>query len=303
MADLDQALARFQQCGFEYGTGVPNYGPMAAAGLVELGHDSLLVGLVDVYAPRLPDMSVGRPIPANERAPARGLRERHGDWLASFEADLAERTWKDVLRSEVPQLIPGLGSASVHGLLRTALAVQVLSREETPIRRRELAYGLAHWAGNFEAGSAAGPVMTGDVRETIQRACVAAATRYLDEPDERAANTVGVTAPAALALLAPHLDDDVLHEALARLASLVPDSPVPVKGPSRADSIDDEEVARCAESPGEISYRAACSLQEHAIPFVAACLRHDPTQTCRVLRTAAADAALRLSPPGYQSWR
>ncbi|MFT5442540.1 MAG: hypothetical protein ACI8W3_001584, partial [Myxococcota bacterium] len=53
----------------------------------------------------------------------------------------------------------------------------------------------------------------------------------------------------------------------------------------------------------ETRYRAACSIHEHAILMAEACLREDATAPDRLLRLAAADAALKLAPAGYQEWR
>ncbi len=79
MTDLDQAFARFQQGAPEYGPGLANHGPMAAEALVQRGHEALLPGLVDVYAPRLPVCPGGTPIAEAERDAALGDVRRQGD--------------------------------------------------------------------------------------------------------------------------------------------------------------------------------------------------------------------------------
>ncbi len=307
MGDLDEALARFQLCNFEYAAGVPNYGPMAAAGLAELGHEALIVGLIDVYAPRLPDCPTGEAIPENGHEAARGRRDAFGSWLATYRAAIAERPWQQVLKDEVPALVDGICGASVHGLLRTALAVQALDKDDTSaIRQRELAFGLAHWASCFDVGEGDRVRNISDrsgLREEIHRICVDAAKHYLDMPSARAANTAGVTGPGALALLAPHIDPTCSTRALSKLLALNPAASTSASDRDRPGPVGDAEVASCAESVSEIRYRAACSLQEHAIPFVAACLREDDLLPDPTLRQAAADAALRLSPAGYRARR
>ena len=122
LLDLDEALARFQLGDFEYGIGLANHGPMAAEALVALGHAALIPGFVDVYAPRLPPLASGRPIPEAERAAALGAAERRADWLASFEVELEETPWRELLCRAVPPLLPGVFAAAGHGFLRVARA-------------------------------------------------------------------------------------------------------------------------------------------------------------------------------------
>ena len=47
----------------------------------------------------------------------------------------------------------------------------------------------------------------------------------------------------------------------------------------------------------EIGYRAACSLDDHAVKLAEACLREDAAAPDPGLRLAAADAALHLGGP------
>ncbi len=54
---------------------------------------------------------------------------------------------------------------------------------------------------------------------------------------------------------------------------------------------------RIAENPAEIRYRAACSLDDHAVKLAEACLREDALSPDPALRLAAADAALHLGGP------
>ena len=53
-------------------------------------------------------------------------------------------------------------------------------------------------------------------------------------------------------------------------------------------------VERLAGDPREIRYRAACSLEDHAIKLAEAALREDALAPDRALRLAAADAALHM---------
>jgi len=319
LQDLDQALERFQLCGLEYGSGLPdrglpNYGPMAAEALIELGHAALVTGLIDVYVPRLPPRPGGRVLSDTERSSALGSPGRFGDWIVTLEARLQAEPWREVLADEVAGLVGGLNRDSAHGLVRVAHAVLAIERAETPIRVKELAFGLAHWAGRYaEAADAVSSFQSrgprgGDgadlpLSQDLARACVEGARRYLANPEARAEHTLGVMAPAALRVLLPYVEPSCIEQALSILRAIQGPAPMVAAQARKIETVDDVEVERCAGSVEEIRYRAACSLQEHAIPFAEACLREEALAPASELRLAAADAALRLSPVGYQEWR
>jgi hypothetical protein len=160
LSDLDEALERFALTGLEYAGGLANHGPMAAEALDQLGHAALIPGLVGVYAPRLPPLERGLPIPADERDAALGRHDRLPDWVATFEVEIANAPWTEVVRLWVERLLPGAFAGAAHGLLRVSHAVRALETKDTAPRRRELALGLAYWAGRHqrlpgEPGSAA----------------------------------------------------------------------------------------------------------------------------------------------------
>jgi len=358
VTDLDQALERFQLADFEYGEGLSNHGPMAAEALVALGHSALVTGLVHSYAARLPDLRRGTPMDEAEQAAALGCRERLPDWLATYEARLEGRKWRDLLREALPRLVPGLAGAATHGLLRTAHAVRALEAEETPARRRELAFGLAYWAGCYEglpghpgarpqAGRGPAEVLEGIVPLPLERRgglllsgamrrlvdeplfvasiesvdlscadpgaflsalCASAAGLYLENLHARIAYVHAVTGPSALRLVAPYLAEADLRRglgaalqvaaALHAVSARVPGAPgqeVTIENP-------DMEIEKVSENVDEIRYRAACSLQEHAIKFAEACLREDAIAPDARLRLAAAEAAVRLTAPGWGKW-
>ena len=104
-------------------------------------------------------------------------------------------------------------------------------------------------------------------------------------------------------LVVPYLETGDPLALVNALSRRIESHPVTAVASRNAEGVEDLEVERCAESLDEVRYRAACSLQEHAIPFAAACLREDAIAPNPRLRLAAADAALRLSPVGYQEWR
>lgn len=342
MPDLDDALERFQKTALEYAGGLANHGPMAAEALVRLGHAALVEGLIDVYAPRLPPLEVGEPIAAGGREAARGDPARLPDWVATAEAAVRERPWRAVLREWVPPLVDGLFAGAAHGLLRTAHAVRALDEEETPVRCRELAHGLAYWAGRHqrlpgspglhgvpgqgvESCFAHAPCVPRDLRRpgfffdavraldglpafavvvegfagepdasgAVHAMCRIGARLYLQNPQARIAYVHCVTAPSALRLLAPHLDPDDVDRAVGYGLQAV----LALHAVSSADGAPGRpspEVEHLARDPAEIRYRAACSLEEHAIKMAEACLREHEACPDPVFLLAAADAAVAL---------
>jgi len=370
MSELDEALERFAQVDFEYGGGLSSHGPMAAEALATLGHAALIPAFVDRYVPRLPPAPPrGRSLSPAERVAARGDDGRAADWLASFEADLAARPAGDVVREAVPPLLPGLFGAAGHGLLRTMHALRSLEREDVPLRRGELARGLAYWSARVQTlpgtpGTASGeaapapappvasssafdarleaafdacptlawnpsapesfvaaarrldalpefraavdsvPLPAADVASGggdpldgvdafLAALCRASARRYRAHPDARIAYAHAVTVPAAMRWLASRLPPEAaragagyaLQAALAFHA---------IAGGSPRSAGVDPEVEQTARSWDEIRYRAACSLDEHAIKLALACWLEDRNRPDPDLRLAAADAALRI---------
>jgi len=138
----------------------------------------------------------------------------------------------------------------------------------------------------------------------ISELCQAAAGLYLEHPHDRVAYAHGVTASSALRLLAAYLEPDVRTRALGRvvqtaaavhaLSACDGGEPRVVSGAAWGQVVEEGEVERMAESPAEIRYRAACSLEVHAIKLAEACLREDAICPNERLRAAAADAAIRL---------
>ncbi|MBW2387495.1 MAG: hypothetical protein JRG89_03585 [Deltaproteobacteria bacterium] len=320
MSELDDGLERLHLCGFEYADGVPNYGPMAVEALESLGHAALISGLLDVYVPRLPDLVEGRPLRDDERSSARGRFEHAADWLASYEQALERAPWPEVLVEAAEAVAeasedPDAPGPTLHGLIRVGHAVRSLSRDDNPLRRRELAFALAYWTARKEPGGESakhdqwvdrfGPVP--EEAEALGRwlsaVCLAGAERYLSSPEHRVSLSLGVMAPSAFRSLVPHVPTRLWQPLLiALLSSLEASLPAQVREQT-ADELEDREVERCAESPSEVRYRAACSVHEHAIMMAEVCLREDAFAADATLRRAAADAALRLSPPGYREWR
>lgn len=344
-SDLDAALARFQQADLEWGGGLANHGPMAAEALCALGHSALIDGLVDVYAPRVPPLRVGEPIPVSERLAARGDPARLPDWVATFDGEIVRRPWRELLARELPSLLPGLFAGAAHGLLRVAHGVRAVERRDTPVRRRELALGLAYWAGRyqelpgvpsahpvpgrdvdacFDAAPRVAPdarrpglffeavrvldelpefarVVEGfdpgdaDLSTAIHRICRRSARLYLANPGQRVAYVHCVTAPSCLRLLAPYLDPADARRAVGYALQAALALHAVSAGVEEAATLElPEQTVRLAGDEAEIRYRAACSIDEHAVKLAEACLREQAVQADPVFLLAAADAAIHL---------
>lgn len=120
---------------------------------------------------------------------------------------------------------------------------------------------------------------------------------YCTHPGARIAYVHAVTIPVALRGLMSYLDPSArgaaaLHafHAVAALHAIHGE----LDPRELLEGEIEDEVCRTAESWDEIRYRAACSLQEHAIKMAEACLRADRLGPDPIYRLAAADAALRL---------
>jgi hypothetical protein len=352
LSNLDEALKRFHLVGFEYAGGFANHGPMGAEALESLGHQALIPAFLDLYVPRLPPAQTGEVMGELEASSMLGCSDRAADWIATFEARLREDDWRAVLSAALPVLRPGLFAAAGHGLLRTAHAVRCLEREDSPLRRRELARGLAYWSARYQTlpgspGSLARPEATlddffaqllrvaepaarvGFFFETVRRLetvpafaraiermprpaesevdgflgrlCRRAAGLYCAHPEARIAYVHAVTLPTAMRGLLPYLEASESREAaLAVLQAVAALHAIygerdGIETTSAQSTVSiDEEILRTAESWDEIRYRAACSIQEHAIKMAEACLRADRQGPDPIYRIAAADAAIRL---------
>lgn len=350
MTEFDEALERFQKCALEYSGGLANHGPMAAEALLTLRHPSLIQGLVDIYAPRLADFEPGDAMPLDRAKRALGDALREGDWVATFEVALAAEPWAEVVRRWLPELVPGLFAAALHGLLRTTHAIRALERHAdeggdargAELRLRELAFGLGYWASHFqrlpgEPGSdrvpGVGPaevldtlrpaktgefmlfsdvvrVLDGDAAfagavarldldaceasEFVSQLCARVARLYLAHPEARIAYAHALTGPHALRTLLPYMDPPLQRSALAvGLQAAAAMHACFLRADAEEPALD-EALQRLATDEAETRYRAATSLEEHAIKLTAACLGENAIRPDPALRHAAADASLRI---------
>ena len=148
---MDQALEMFARTGPEYGGGLANHGPMAAEALITLGRNDAVMPWVERYRRNLQDPPEARHSISSENwREALGNISRVGDWIALFNREMKEASWRAVLGQWLPRLAPGLVAAAAHGLIRTGHAARSLAERETEARRQELAQGMAYWAARYQ---------------------------------------------------------------------------------------------------------------------------------------------------------
>jgi hypothetical protein len=131
----------------EYASGLTNHLPMALHALDRMGASApQMRRFFDGYAARFE-----RPGPAAAAVPPLADWVSHRgryESLAALQSTFADALRRDdpptVLRRVVPQLMPGVGAAAFHGLLRTAHAFE-------GGHLGELAHGLAYWAARWFA--------------------------------------------------------------------------------------------------------------------------------------------------------
>jgi hypothetical protein len=220
-AILDEAYERLHDTGPEWGGNLSNHGPMAAEVLVRRGRADEVPGWVDAYVGRLDEM----PAPT-ERVTDDNWREalgdfhRVGDWTDYLRGEALERPWRDVLVEWWPRLLPGIVAGATHGVIRTSHAVRTLmSGDESPAARTELAYGLAWWA----ARSQGVPGFTELAGSLDAAAALESVPRIPSQQGDLASrfDALGSLASfsGSLAALRPAADPDDAHERLADLVT------------------------------------------------------------------------------------
>jgi hypothetical protein len=160
-AALDEVLEQLHAQEPKAKAGLSTHAPMVAEALCALGFADRAKAWVERY----PAPVLELPRPTRRIEPARwreALGSRRGaptweaelarwaDWKQLFLDELRDARWQDVLDAWVARLAPGLASAATHGVIRTAHAARALGRRDTPVRRAELARGLAYWAAAYE---------------------------------------------------------------------------------------------------------------------------------------------------------
>jgi len=352
VSNFDEALERFHLVDLEYAGGLSNHGPMGAEALECLGHQALIPAFLDLYVPGLPTAEKGTAMLIDEAESALGQIGRGADWVATFESRLSGGDWRTVLSEALPGLIPGVFAGAGHGFLRTTHAIRSLERKDSPLRRRELARGLAYWSARFQrlpgrvgAHSEKGATLVEflrdfrrvgeaaarkgfffdavkrldrfpefatsiellskpaeeDVEAFLETFCGGAARLYCAHPDSRIAYVHALTLPVALRGLLPYFDQTAGAGTKGEAALYVVQGVMALHavygdcdGSEETAAERDAEVVDLAKSWDEIRYRAACSIQEHAIKMTEACLRADRLDPDPIFRIAAADSALRI---------
>jgi hypothetical protein len=150
---LDRALHVLATTAPEFGEyGLSNHGPMAAEVLSELGQADAIDGWVAAYAAQLDPAPppAEKPLDDTQWPEALGVAARYAQWLALFETEMADRPVAAVVEEWVPRLVPGTVAAATHGLIRTAHGLRALRAADTPVRRLEVAHGLAYWASRYQ---------------------------------------------------------------------------------------------------------------------------------------------------------
>lgn len=142
---LHDLLDDAQRYAPEYRGGLSNHLPMALAALDALGASSQrLCSFASEHARRLEPRQPGRAIDAAFDS----AFERHLHAIEHRGIDAA-------LREVLPRLMPGVGAAAFHGLIRTAYGVQAG-------HAGEIAAGLAYWDARFLPLLPALPAVPGD---------------------------------------------------------------------------------------------------------------------------------------------
>jgi hypothetical protein len=149
---VNSALERLHSTGFYIGDSFANHGPMAAEALATLGYCDEVDSWVAANVRRREHCPFPDPTqPITDWRAALGDRGRGGDWVQLFRRELAETSWREVLRTWWPRLLPGCVGSLGHGLIRTAHAVRSLREAARPsdLQIDELARALGFWATVF----------------------------------------------------------------------------------------------------------------------------------------------------------
>ncbi len=167
---MDEALELLSRYGPEYHGGLANHAPMVADALIAMGRAGSVINWLESYSRNLESRAgTAQRISTHDWREALSEFGRYPDWVAFFQEQFKERSWKDVLAIWVENLAPGLAAAAAHGLLRTAHIVRRLEEKETELRLKELAEGLAYWASRYQTlpVSASVPASKGQPNQVI----------------------------------------------------------------------------------------------------------------------------------------
>ena len=215
---LDEAFERMAHSDFELPNGFVNHGPMACEALCVLGLDDR----IDGWSRRFVRLAGDGPRPEAPWAfagtgwhDALGGYRRLPEWIGHFDQVIADDGWRNTVRVWVPRLVPGVGAALFHGVIRTAQAVRAVSRADSSARQAELARSMAYWAARFTAGPPPVNGSGGDAGMELLGAAAVGARCFVDQPT--IVNLHGVTGALAVDLLLDHLDTGAAEAAVAQI--------------------------------------------------------------------------------------
>lgn len=129
----------------EYGGGLSNHVSMGLFALSALGaSDEQLSAFAQASFPALEPLSYAHATEVTQESFARSLRRPPAflGFRTLFERELTTLGRADALRKYLPTLLPGIGAAGFHALIRTAYGVRFEDDAE-------IAEGLAYWATAF----------------------------------------------------------------------------------------------------------------------------------------------------------
>jgi hypothetical protein len=175
-AHLMALLSRLATYDAEYGDRLSNHLPMALIALYRLGADEVaLERFFTAYAVKLrPKSPLGAPLTQATWSAHRGHHAHHGALAAFFADELNRLGVAKLLRIYLPHLLPGIGGAAFHGLIRTAYGLDINAPAE-------IIEGLAHWADTYlPLGGSIGD--TGSSRPTALLTALRAETGFRPLP-------------------------------------------------------------------------------------------------------------------------
>jgi hypothetical protein len=302
---VDGALDRLQTTGYYLGNFFANHGPMAAEALATLGYCDEVDGWLDAniaHRKYLPLPGPSQPIDGQRHddwQPALGDRNRGGDWVQLFRRELSDASWRQVLQTWWPRLLPGCAGSLTHGLIRTAHAVRTLGRVDEPsaLQIDELARGLGFWAtGYTPLGSDPGEHRDGDAG-TVDGALSELTAEYAGHyattrPSFPVPLIHTITAPAAMRLLLAELPAQ-LHETSLRTMIAVNRELFAAFGGQRTTATPEADATGTEEQFTALAAEAVDIGDEHAIKLCEAVIRENALRPDpRYL--SAASTALRL---------
>lgn len=166
---LDALLERNHGLRPDYAGGLSNHVSMGLYSLVALGASSAQIQrFAEVHWARLEPLprEPGPVVSAESWKAQLGRREAINGYRAFFTTAIARDGRDATLRKYLPDLLPGVGAAAFHPLIRTGYGVRFGDD-------REVSDGLAYWATTFLPLGALGPAGT----EREPRALLASAHR------------------------------------------------------------------------------------------------------------------------------